>query len=85
LKRCPNCQEPLGDGAILCTHCGHRFADIPSAPPSGFSPTPNIQKFGCGILILAALAISLWAFSRSYLAQDPEAAAVANGAASDSR
>ena len=66
MKICPECEEPLKDDAIVCTHCGHQLAAIPAAADSGFTPTPNILKIGCGILILAAFALALWVFSSSY-------------------
>ena len=73
-KICPNCTEVLAGDAILCTHCGHRFAPIPALARSGFTPTPAVQKVGCGILVLAALAAMLWGFATLYQAQSPEAA-----------
>jgi hypothetical protein len=74
MKQCPQCSERLKPDAIVCTHCGHQFAPIPPAPGSGFTPTPNAQKIGCGLLVLAALALMLWAFSTRYQAESPPAA-----------
>ena len=79
-KICPNCSELLPEDAILCFHCGHRFAPVRAVARSGFTPTPSLQKLGCAILVLAALALMLWAFATLYLAQSPEAA---NAAAAD--
>jgi hypothetical protein len=62
---CPACEEPLKDDAIVYTHCGQQLAASPAVATSGFTPTPSALKFGCGILILAALALMWWAFSRS--------------------
>lgn len=74
MKTCPSCQEPLKDGAIVCTHCGHQLADIPAVAEGGFTPTPNVLKIGCGLLILAAFAFGLWVFSSSYQAESPAGA-----------
>lgn len=74
MKRCPNCQEMLKEDAIQCTHCGHQFAPIPAVAKSGFRPAPNVQKFGCAILIIAVLALTLWALTSRYQAESPEAA-----------
>lgn len=79
MKRCPNCSEKLEWEAILCTHCGYRFAPIPAVAASGFRPTPFILKIGCGVLILAAFAIGLWAFSSLYQEQSPPAANAIQG------
>ena len=68
MKICPSCEEPLKEDAIVCTHCGHQLAPIKAVADSGFTPTPNALKVGCGILILAALALALWVFSTSYQA-----------------
>ena len=79
MRQCPDCSEMLDCEAIVCTHCGHQFAPIPAVAASGFTPTPSIQKIGCGLLILAAFAISLWAFSSLYQAQSPPAAEAIQG------
>ena len=64
---CPACEEPLKDGAIACTHCGHQLAPIPTTPDSGVRPTPNRWKFSCAIVVLAAFALVLWVFSELYM------------------
>lgn len=80
MKPCPRCSERAKADAIVCTHCGHQFAPIPAAPRSGFTPTPSAQKIGCGLLILAALALMLWAFSTLYQAESSSAANAIQGA-----
>jgi len=66
VKICPSCDEPLKDDAIVCTHCGHQLADIPATPRGGATRTPDVGKFGCGLVILAAIALLLWGFSALY-------------------
>ena len=78
MKRCPRCQEPCLDEAIVCTHCGHQFQPIPAVAEDGSRPTPNVAKFGCAILILLALAATLWALTKAYQAQSGEAAVAVN-------
>ena len=78
MKTCPTCQERLNDDAIQCTHCGHQFAPFPAAPRSPFRPTPNARKFGCAILIIAVLALLLWALTSRYFRASPEAANAVN-------
>lgn len=68
MKICPACEEPLKDSAIVCTHCGHQLEPIPAVADSGAKPTPNYLKVGCGILIIVAIAMVLWAFNGSYQA-----------------
>ena len=65
MKICPACEEPLKDGAIVCTHCGRQLEPIPAVADSGEVPTQNYIKMGCGILIIALFALILWTFSDS--------------------
>ena len=85
VKTCPNCQERLDQGAIVCTHCGHQFGPIPAAPADGSEPTPDSWKIGCAILILAVVALILWAFSSRYLEESPEAAEAVKAEGADNR
>lgn len=63
---CPSCEEPLKDDAIVCTHCGKELAPIPATARDGARATPDYQKLGCGILVLAFFAIILWVFTGLY-------------------
>lgn len=64
MKQCPNCQEALKDNAVVCTHCGHQFGPIEGG--DGPKPTPNLIKIGCGIVIIAVMAVILWNFTATY-------------------
>lgn len=83
MKTCPNCQEKLDSSAIVCTHCGHQFRPIPAAAADGSEPTPDSWKIGCAILILAVVALILWAFSSRYLEESPEGAEAIKAEAGD--
>ena len=43
MKKCPNCNANIPDGAQYCTSCGAKYTDVNRCPSCGQSLTPNAK------------------------------------------
>ncbi|HWS85396.1 MAG TPA: protein kinase [Pyrinomonadaceae bacterium] len=51
---CPNCQQPLREGAQFCTHCGARTADVWGGGAPASAPSAETSEGGAPTEVLAA-------------------------------